>query len=205
MMLTFSQFLEARGDRKQMRKLGLTRADMHLRRPPRPNPHEIINSEYLVINAPSTAPELILRYNHQIVARDRSFDSNDGRRLGVSVLDGSQSEGQFLRVPIEWLYPATEEEHEHGEWLGKTFFQRKKYIAPNEPRKLEYLDQTNQTIHQILHNARQALQQCNHPHCRGMLEELEDNPLHIATWLIAADMLDEVGFNTTELRKILNV
>lgn len=205
----FRQFLESREDWKELKRdygIGKQQA-MGIRKPPRPSNQDIEESRYLVIVAPSTAPSAILRYNHQLVARDTYYTMDTDNAITVMPLEGINAEGIFLRVPYEWLEIPTEEEIEHAEWLDNTFFARTTYVAPGSPKIIQYFnpaDHNIDNIREVLRLANEALEQCQSQTCQRMALALEDDYLNIELWSIVADVLDEeTDFDTTILRNII--
>ncbi len=207
-MKTFYQFFEevkfhlteTRNDQRQLRGMGF-RGGMQVRQNPihrLPSQEEVEEAEYLVVQAPQDATANIKQFNGQIVVRHREFDSNDGSRLGVAPLTGRHEEGNAYRIEWHYLRPASEEEIAHGKYLGDTFFHRDEYISPTD-HKPKIVDVQNP----VMRNTLRQLEQCKTPQCQGMLQDLRNNPYH-DTWAIAADLLDDNGIDTTELRKVLN-
>jgi len=211
-MGTFRQFFEAHGDAEQMRRLGLTRG-MRIKTPRaamrHPTEEEIARSQHLVVNAPSSAPPEIRALNGQIVSNDNhqgssnAWDDFDHAPLNgyvwISALTGRQEEGMSRRVPIAWVYPATGEEDQHGKWLGNTFFQRDKYVSPDERGGL--LDLKTRKEEEILGKAFAELEQG----APELAAALKDDYLNKWRWAVAADKLDDIGtFNTADLRKVIH-
>jgi hypothetical protein len=201
-MQTFKQFLEVKGDALQMRQLGLTHG-FRSRKPSsvmnQPTEDDIMTSKYLVMNAPASAPDTIKALNGQVVA-NAEIDGYHGHYAGeiwIYPLTGKNAEGLSKRVPISWVYPATEDEEKHGQWLGNTFFYRDKYTQNDE--RNDFLNISNAKDEQIIQKAMQALYRIN----PALADGFKNNQLSKRGWGMAADALEENDYDTTELRALL--
>lgn len=90
---------------------------------------------YFRLQAPDDAPPEVLKYNGQLMQRFPFIDTDN--LIGLAPLTGAHDEGAGIRIPEEWaLAVSTPQEEAHGEWLSRTFFQRRRYVSEEELAKL---------------------------------------------------------------------
>lgn len=171
-------------------KGGLSKG-MQIKKPFPKGLEDVSDSEFLVLRVPNNAPEYLKKYNNQIV-RNQSRNSM-GTTLYIQPLSGAKDEGISFKVSIDWVRTATPEEVKHGQYLEKTFFQRDKYDYNTD--QFFVFDENEQQI------ANQAIEALKKTPYLNMAEKLKDN--NIQDWLIVLDMLEDIGFDTAELRDIL--
>lgn len=141
----------------------------------------------------NNVPPELKPFNNQIVRLNTT--TNTPNAHGVITLAG-KGNTKALQVPAEHLRALTPQEREHAQWLLHSNSLRNNYVHPEKPKEVNqvYFD------HPVIHDALEALKNCRQ--CQGIVKELRlDSPLDV--WLMAADTLEEMGYDTRALRQYL--